>query len=326
MCPLGKNFAPLPLFDPLKGTVIREPRQGASGWWAGAPGIFVDPDDGSFYLTYRLREPRPVRGHLTRIASSRDGIEFEDIFEATRDDFHTLSIERCALTKCRDGLWRWYVSFVDPEDNRWRVDVLEAPSPDGFRPSRAQPLFLARDLGLEGVKDPGVLMAGGLYWMLLSHAEVLKGLAPDQEAAKHTTGDVFNTGLTLSSSSRAVSTDGRHFRWLGPVGPERSAWDSYCMRLTCLFPLSDGLWAAFYDGSAGVEENYEERLGAAITWDGDTFYKVSPEGPIMTVPYGSGSVRYVDVAKVQAKLYFYYEMARPDGGHELRVSILPAGS
>ncbi|MCC6444821.1 MAG: hypothetical protein IT210_15355 [Armatimonadetes bacterium] len=320
--PSGKDFAPLPLFDPMQGIVIREPRVGAEGYWAGAPSVFPDPKDGLIYLTYRLREPRPARGHLTRIAVSRDGVEFEDIFEARREDFDSPSIERCSLYRGDDGLWRWYVGLVDPQDNRWRVDILEADRPDGFDPSKTGPLFLANDLGLEGIKDPSIFVAGGLVWMLLSHGEAVPGIASEKESEKHATADIFNTGLTVSSTSRAVSADGSRFRWLGPVGPERSGWDAYCLRMTCLFPLSGGLWCAFYDGSARVEENYEERMGAAVTWDGSAFHKTSPDGPVITVPYGTGSVRYADAAFIRNRLHIYYEMARPDGGHELRVGIV----
>lgn len=69
---------PPPLFEPLEGAVVRPPGGEGPGWWAGAPGVFHDSARSRFYLTYRLREPRPVRGGITRLAVSDDGIHFDD--------------------------------------------------------------------------------------------------------------------------------------------------------------------------------------------------------------------------------------------------------
>ena len=37
---------------------------------------------------------------------------------------------------------------------------------------------------------------------------------------------------------------------------------------------------------------------------------------------GSGSLRYVDVLPVGHELFYYYEMARADGSHDLCVSVV----
>jgi len=39
-------------------------------------------------------------------------------------------------------------------------------------------------------------------------------------------------------------------------------------------------------------------------------------------PDGSGSLRYIDVLPVGHELFYYYALARPDGSHELRVSVV----
>ena len=36
------------------------------------------------------------------------------------------------------------------------------------------------------------------------------------------------------------------------------------------------------------------------------------------LPYGSGSLRYIDVVPFENELFYYYEMVRADGSHELK--------
>lgn len=61
----------------------------------------------------------------------------------------------------------------------------------------------------------------------------------------------------------------------------------------------------------------------AITFDLLHYNKLTPDGPILVSPHASGSLRYVDVVPHDNALYFYYEYAREDGAHELRVSVVP---
>ena len=41
--------------------------------------------------------------------------------------------------------------------------------------------------------------------------------------------------------------------------------------------------------------------------------------PLLLSPHGQAALRYVDVLVLQDVKLFYYEMARPDGSHDLRV-------
>jgi len=79
---------------------------------------------------------------------------------------------------------------------------------------------------------------------------------------------------------------------------------------------------AFYDGSSSVAENYEEKTGIAVTFDLKTYYSLSAGGASLISPNGTGSLRYVDVLAVGHELFYYYEIARPDGSHDLRVSVV----
>ncbi|MBI2298193.1 MAG: hypothetical protein HYU66_04450, partial [Armatimonadetes bacterium] len=173
--------------------------------------MFHDADTRLFYLTYRLRQPRPVRGGITRIAMSCNGIAFQDIWECRKEQLDSESIERCALMKGLDGVWRWYVSYVDPETSQWRTDVVEADSPEQLDVTRRRKVFVSADLeGVEGIKDPYLIVLGRLYYMVSSI-----GLSPKMPAAqaraKHATGDIFNTGLTVSSTGLSVSHNGTDF-------------------------------------------------------------------------------------------------------------------
>ncbi|MFQ6131154.1 MAG: hypothetical protein ACE5R4_03890 [Armatimonadota bacterium] len=317
-------FGHPPLFDPEAGQTVVEPLQSGPGWWAGACSALYEEETATFYLYWRYRKPLELgRGVECHVARSDDGVHFESIWSATQQDINTPSMERAALFKAPDGTWRLYLSFVDPADSRWRTDVVAADSPADFDVSKRQRVFTAADIGAEGVKDPVVLLVGGLYHMLLSYAPSPRQIAAADAERMHATADVYNTGLTKSHTGLAVSGDGFRFEWLGDVfAPRDVGWDAYAARIGSLLWLPPA-WVAFYDGSAGVEENYEERTGLAVSLDLRRFHRVTYEGPLLTSPHASGSLRYVDALKVGREIYYYYEYARPDGSHELRLNVCP---
>ena len=309
------------LFDPLEGeTIILPPNEG-EGNWAGAPSVLYDGDSGCFYLSYRIRKPRPVRGGECYIARSEDGHTFHTIWASTKEAFESPSMERFSLTKALDGTWLLYPSYVDPADGRWRIDLIEADAPDGFDVSRRRKLFVADDVGAQGVKDPWVMIVNGLYYMLISYAVTI-AVPEARRREMHATADIYNTGLTLSSTALAISGDGRNYAWVGDIlSPREGAWDAYAARLGCLLPTDHG-WIGYYDGSASVAGNYEERTGVVQSWDLRHFYRLSQEGPLLVSPQGSGSLRYIDSVLLGDEIWFYYEYARPDGSHELRLNRL----
>ena len=95
-----RHWSPGLSFDPDKGSVVREPPGEGVGYWVGAPSVTFCPKLKRFYMVYRLRRPRgvhPDRGAEIRIAYSRDGVTFEDIWSGTKDLLDSTSIERCAL-------------------------------------------------------------------------------------------------------------------------------------------------------------------------------------------------------------------------------------
>lgn len=311
----------LPTFDPVASVVVVEPEGQGLGWWAGAPGALVDPDDDVVYVAYRLRRPRELgRGGRVRIAQSSDGTTFDTIWEATKDDFNTASIERCVLVKAGE-LFRLYVSYVDPVDSRWRIDVLEADHPGKFDPMSRRGVLTAADVAGEAVKDPFVFVVGGLWHMIVSY--VPSPAPSDVLVSKqlHATADVYATGLLTNMTGLALSSDGLNWTWSGPImQPRATGWDAYSTRLSAI-SREDGFFLGYYNGCGTVKENYEEQTGLAVSFDLRRWERVTPDRPALVSPNGSGSLRYVFPLRLRdGTTLFYFESARPDGSHDLRVA------
>src|SRR6266478_2156282 len=150
--PISEAFA--------SGRVIREPVGFENGYWAGAPGVFYAPDEGAWYLTYRIRRPRgvvPDRGGEARIARSSDLQNWDDVWSVTKDKFASASIERSAIYKAADGQWYYFTSYVDSADGRWCVSCLKSKNVRNYDPAQVKPLFKGASLELEGIKDPWIL-------------------------------------------------------------------------------------------------------------------------------------------------------------------------
>ena len=304
---------------------LREPVGVGPGYWAGAPGVFYAREEGACYVTYRIRRPRgvlPDRGGEARIARSTDLRHFEDVWSVTKDAYDTVSIERSAIRKGADGLWRYFTSIVDPADGRWCITMLKGPDPRRFDAARARRLFTAGPLGLEGVKDPWIFEDAGVYYMLLSVA------TPNRRTreASHATLDIFNTGDCLSATGLARSSDLDSWEWLGVVfSPSESGWDAYCRRINTII-RHDGKYIGFYDGSASHHENYEERTGLAASTDLRSWEPLTVSAPALTSPHASGSLRYLDAVAIDDEDWAFYESARADGSHDLRVARMDVDS
>jgi hypothetical protein len=299
--------------------LIREPPGIGQGYWAGAPGVFHARDEEAFYLTYRMRRPRgvaPDRGGEARIARSADLQYFDDVWSVRKDGYDSASIERSAIRRGRDGAWRYYTSFVDPADGRWCVAVLRDSDPRRLHASKAQRLFTAGSLGLEGIKDPWIFEEADVYYMVLSVAMPTSRTRGES----HATLDIFNTGECVSASGLARSTDLDSWEWLGVVfAPSGSGWDAYCRRINSIV-CHGGKYLALYDGSASHLGNYEERTGLAISTDLLSWETLTPGAPALVSPHASGSLRYVDAVATESGVFAFYEFARADGAHDLRVA------
>lgn len=312
-----RTTLPLRPFDPLQGTVVKTPERAEPGYWVGCPGVLHE--DGRFLITYRERHPRgvePERGWRCAVAESTDGVTFTDVWEVTKDRLDTSSMERFSLLRGETG-YRLFFSYVDPADNRWRVDVTEADDPSGFDVTKGEPVLTAASTGTEGVKDPYALRVGPAVHLLVSYAE--KGTFG---ADAHGTADIYNVGVTTCPTGLASSVDGETFAWRGKVLDVGDGWDSYQARLNSVVP-TDGGYVGFYDGSADAAENYEERCGVAVSADLTSWTSLSRDKPWVVTPHATGSVRYVDALVVDGEWWIYYETTRADGSHELRLHRRP---
>jgi hypothetical protein len=300
------------------GQIIKNPAGNEKGYWAGAPGVFYAADEKAWYLTYRIRRPRgvePDRGGEARIARSTDLKEWEDIWSVTKDKYNSASIERSAIRKGADEIWRYFTSYVDPMDGRWCVSVIKGNDVRKLDASKVQNIFKAAPLGLEGIKDPWIFDEKGLFHMILSVALP----TPKTDDKSHSTLDIFNTGECASATGLATSRDLDNWEWQGIIfAPEKSSWDCYCRRINSIIPC-DGKYFAFYDGSPSYLENYEEKTGIAVSSDLKNWKTLTPKAPAYTSPHSSNSLRYIDAQRVGDETYIFYEFACPDRAHDLRL-------
>jgi hypothetical protein len=277
------NDFPLPtgnseLVAPAPG---RGPQQ-----WAGAPGATLDAD-GSIVLTYRVRGDHDVNV----IARSADGVATTTIGTIEPAQLGAQMVERAAIVRVRDGLWRMYVSCATPASKHWWVGVLEAAEPEGLAAAPVRPLFTGD--GTFGVKDP-IVHHDGSGWRawLCCHPLDIPG-AEDR-----------------MTTAYATSPDGLAWTWHGTVLTGRPGeWDARGARVTSVLP--DG--RASYDGRATAEENWFERTGLAAP--SGTAMAAEPEGPVV-------DVRYLDVLALPGGgTRIYYEARLPDESHELRTEL-----
>ncbi len=81
-----RYFGIPPKFDPEKGKTVFQPEGKGYGYWVGGHNVIFDADEKKFYLYYRIRHPLGKgRGGKCRIAESRDGVVFTNIWKATKE-------------------------------------------------------------------------------------------------------------------------------------------------------------------------------------------------------------------------------------------------
>ena len=269
------------------------------GTWAGAPSAIRS--NGDIYLAYRLRRPGHGRGYAVAVARSADGVRFETLLTIGKAEMDADSLERPALVQIQDGTWRLYLSCATAGTKHWRVEVLEADSPDAFE-ARQRRVVLPGD-ARTAVKDPVIVRNDG-DWHLWASIHPLTD--PDQ--------------TDRMATEYASSTDGLDWTWHGTaLSPRPGDWDARGVRVSAV-RLDDGKIVAYYDGRATAAENWEERTGlatgiepAALTADRSAGVAESPHG---------GGLRYLSIVDLgDGHERWYYELTRADGAHELRTEL-----
>jgi hypothetical protein len=313
------SYLPLPQFDPLDGQCVLAPEKPEAGYWTGCAGVWHDGR--RFWLTYRQRRPRGAeaeRGWRCAVATSEDGESFTDVWSVHKDELASPSMERFALRPAPGGGYTLYLSYVDPADNRWRIDAIDAADPAQFDIARRRPVLTAASTGTEGVKDPYLIQVGPVTYLYASFAAPVR----DLPSSAHASGDIYNVGATTHPTGLATSLDGRVFTWRGEVLGVGEGWNRYQARLNSVVPVPGG-YLGFYDGSASHTENYEEHADVAVSADLFSWRRVSDDKAWLTTPHATGSVRYVDALVLDGRWWLYYEITNPDLSHELRLMRLP---
>lgn len=271
------------------------------GTWAGAPS--ATRSNGDIYLAYRLRRPPGQgRGYAVAVARSADGVRFETLLTVGKAEMDAESLERPALVQTPDGSWRLYLSCATTGTKHWRVEVLEADSPDAFE-ARQSRVVLPGD-ARTAVKDPVIVRADGV-WHLWASTHPLTD--PDQ--------------TDRMATEYASSTDGLDWTWHGTaLSPRPGQWDARGVRVSAV-RLDDGEIVAYYDGRATAAENWEERTGLATGTEPAALTADRSAG-VAKSPHGGGGLRYLSVVDLgDGHERWYYELTRPDGAHELRTEL-----
>ena len=301
----GIQVLPLPRWD--ESAVVVDPPGDEPGAWSGAPSSITA--DGAVYLAYRLRLPiGEGRGISNVIARSTDGLRFEIVAEVGKDAFGAESLERPALVRTETGRWRLYVSAATPGTKHWRVDLLEAATPEGL--ASAVPLTVLAGDETVGVKDP-VLHHDEHGWHLWASVHPLERW---DDADRMTT-------------EYATSPDGVAWTWRGTALAGRPGqWDARGVRVSSVQVDGDTILAA-YDGRATAGENWEERTGVAHgsrLADGSFGVLTAADAEPVGSPHAPHGLRYLSMVTMpDGGRRLYYEATREDGAHDLRTETVP---
>ncbi len=308
-----RYFGVPPAFDPQKGKPVLEPEGKGYGYWVGGHSVVFDPAEDKFYLYYRVRHPLGRgRGGKCRIAESKDGVKFTDIWEATKEQLDAESIEVGSLIQDPlTGKWRLYISYQVP-GGTWRVDLIEADHPKNFDPWHHRTVMQPEEYGLAFVKDPRVYIVGGLYVVFVA-VSARETWAEGESGWRHPLGN--------DATGMMTSPDGIYFRnfkyVFEPGGGAPGEWGRFRARINSIVHLPP-VYLGFFDGGNTAYDNYEEWCGLAFSHDLERWTRVSTNGPWIRSPHGC--IRYVDAIIVKDEIWYYYEWTREDGSHELRVN------
>jgi hypothetical protein len=303
-------------FDPNHGTIIRMPPGAGYGYWVGGMKVSHDPTSGTFALFYRERTPlERGRGGRCAVALSEDGVQFDDVWQATKEKFASSSIEVGHAVLHSDGEWRLYISYEREPQGYWRVDLLRASHPSRFDAQYRRTVLEPSHFGVSSIKDPWVQRtAGGGYQVYCA-------------VPSRTQPTVDGSVVWVNADDATVvaeSDDGVIFRSLRYVyePPADASWHGHRGRVDSRFAV-DGEWVATFSGGRSMYDNYEEPCGLMVSPDPVTFRVLDTGGPWIASPHGC--VRYVFGLAVGAQVYFYYEYTRSDGSHDMRVSVVDIG-
>lgn len=299
------TFPPVPSYD--RSTVVVEAPGAGPGNWAGAPSALRE--GGTIWLAYRVRRPLNAgRGVAVVVARSSDGLNFETVASIPRERSGAESLERPALVRLPSGGFRLFLSCATPGTKGWWIEAWDAETPE-LLPEGRRRIVVPPD-EVSAYKDPVVQVGDGSRpWRMWVCVHPLQPVGHE---------DRMTTWL-------ATSPDGLDWTLEREVLSGRSgAWDSRGARVAAVLdtePLS-----FLYDGRASAAENWYERTGLATVAPDGRLVALGDE-PAAQSPASDGALRYTAAVTLEdGSLRFYFEAARPDGGHDLRTELVEASA
>jgi hypothetical protein len=295
-------------FDPSASAIVRTPPGIGYGNWVGGK-VAYDPESGLFTLFYRERRPlEQGRAGTCGIAVSSDGVEFTDVWMATKDDFNANSIEEGHCVRFHQK-WMVFVSYEVKGTSQWRIDLIEADELSELSTQSRRTVLSPGEFGLLWIKDPYVHLVDDELWLYAA--------TPPRTGPRYD-GDVVHAG-PLDATVLAVSSDGRYFPSIQYVfeAPADDSWHGRRARINSMITWEDG-YLAMFDGGRTFYDNYEEHAGIALSPDGRSFRRLDDRW--ITSPFGC--VRYVCALRAKGAVYMYFEYTVEDGSHELRMQRL----
>jgi hypothetical protein len=292
---------PLPSLDAPQ-VVVAAPGSGPGNWSGAASAVLVDDVT---YLAYRVRRPLPDgRGISTVVARSRDGLVFEPVCEVYRDAFGAESFERPVVLRRPDGGWRLYLSCATPGSKHWWVEALDADRPEDL-PTGRRTVVVPGSADV-AVKDPVITLRDGEWEMWLCEHPLTD---PGHE-------DRMTTAYLTSSDGLSWTRHGT------VLEPTPGTWDARGARVTTA--LSHDPLVVLYDGRPTAEDNWHE-ITSVARGDATGQLHADPDAPVLRSNDSDGALRYATaVQHPDGSTRFYFELARPDGAHDLVTTLSPA--
>jgi hypothetical protein len=292
---------PLPSLDDPQ-VVVAAPGSGPGNWSGAASAVLVDDVT---YLAYRVRRPLPDgRGISTVVARSRDGLVFEPVCEVYRDAFGAESFERPVVLRRPDGGWRLYLSCATPGSKHWWVEALDADRPEDL-PTGRRTVVVPGSADV-AVKDPVITLRDGEWEMWLCEHPLTE---PGHE-------DRMTTAYLTSSDGLSWTRHGT------VLEPTPGTWDARGARVTTA--LSHDPLVVLYDGRPTAEDNWHE-ITSVARGDATGQLHADPDAPVLRSNDSDGALRYATaVQHPDGSTRFYFELARPDGAHDLVTTLSPA--
>jgi hypothetical protein len=200
-----------------------------------------------------------------------------------------------------------YVSYEIKGTSIWRIDLLEADRLADFDAQSRRTVLSPPEFGLEWIKDPYIHLMGDEVWLFA---------ATSPRTAHRTVGSLIHAA-PLDATVLSTSTDGRYFPTVEYVfeAPGDDSWHGRRARINSMIEWGDG-YLAMFDGGRTFYDNYEEQAGLAVSHDGRSFERL----PDRWVTSPHGCIRYVCALRANGSIWFYFEYAREDRSHDLRVA------